>query len=57
MNTSRKAPSAKSQTMLKSLKSAVANTLEKKSKLGQYAVVWENNKPVMCGKDAPQDNT
>lgn len=54
MNIIEKQPSEKSQIILSSLKEAVANALEKKRKLGQYAVVWENNKLVYRGEDAPQ---
>ncbi len=53
MNTFKKQPSEKSQVILSSLKDAVANALEKKRKLGQYAVVWEENKLVYKGEDAP----
>jgi hypothetical protein len=41
------------QQMLDSLKQAVAQALEKKKRLGQYAVMWENGKPVLIGEDAP----
>lgn len=54
MNTIEKQPSENSQIILSSLKEAVANALEKKRKLGQYAVVWEDNKLVYRGEDAPQ---
>ncbi len=49
-----KAPSPDTQRMLDSLKNAVADALEKKKRLGQYAVLWENDKPVLVGEDAPQ---
>ncbi|MEA3548733.1 MAG: hypothetical protein U9R66_13855 [Thermodesulfobacteriota bacterium] len=35
-----KAPSADSQKMLDTLKIAVNKALEKKKRLGQYAVIW-----------------
>jgi hypothetical protein len=54
MNIIEKQPSEKSQVILSALKDAVANALEKKRKLGQYAVVWEDNKLVYRGEDAPQ---
>jgi hypothetical protein len=54
MNIVMKQPSEKSQIILSSLKEAVANALEKKRKLGQYAVVWEDNKLIYKGEDAPQ---
>jgi len=40
--------------MLDSLKQAVTKDLEKKKRLGQYAVIWEDGKPVLLGEDAPQ---
>jgi len=47
MNTLKKdEPSEKSQILLAMLKTAVANALEKKRRLGQYAVIWGNGKPV-----------
>ena len=46
-------PSEKSQEILKTLKKTVAETLEKKRKLGQYAVIWDGKKPVQRGVDAP----
>jgi len=39
-------PSEQSQIVLESLKSAVAIALEKKRKLGQFAVVWDGEKPI-----------
>lgn len=49
-------PSPEAQAMLKVLQTAVTNTLEKKRKLGQYAVIWENGQPVLIGNDAPKQN-
>ena len=46
-------PSEKSQEILKTLKKTVAETLEEKRKLGQYAVIWDGKKPVQSGADAP----
>lgn len=40
--------------MLDSLQKAVAQALEKKRRLGQYAVVWRDGKPVTIGEDAPK---
>jgi hypothetical protein len=37
-------PSDESMVALVALKSAVAQALEKKMKLGQYAVIWKNGK-------------
>lgn len=55
MNATRKAvPSEKGQIELATLKSAVAQALERKRRLGQYAVIWQNGKLVMIGEDAPE---
>jgi hypothetical protein len=47
-------PSPQAQATLKALQTAVANNLEKKQKLGQYAVIWQNGQPVQSGSDAPK---
>ncbi|WP_431066994.1 hypothetical protein [Methylotuvimicrobium sp.] len=54
MNTVRKQPSEQSRIILASLKEAVGNALDKKRRLGQYAVVWENGELVYKGEDAPK---
>lgn len=41
--------------MLRALQQAVVKNLEKKQKLGQYAVVWRNGRPVQTGPDAPKN--
>ncbi|WP_280550453.1 MULTISPECIES: hypothetical protein [unclassified Halomonas] len=41
------------QLMLQSLRQSVAEALEKKRRLGQYAVIWQNGQPVVVGDDAP----
>ena len=40
---------------LKSLRRAVANALEHKRRLGQYAVFWRNGRVVFEGPDAPDE--
>jgi len=40
--------------MLDALKTAVAHALEKKCRLGQYAVIWKNGKPVKVSFDAEE---
>jgi hypothetical protein len=47
-------PSEKSLRILESLKKVVAETLERKRKLGQYAVIWDGQKPVQSGPDVPE---
>jgi len=42
------------QEMLDSLRTAVADTLERKRRLGQYAVIWQDGKPVLVGESAPK---
>jgi hypothetical protein len=39
-------PSPQAQAVLKALQAAVTNCLDKKQKLGQYAVIWQNGRPV-----------
>ena len=39
--------------ILENLKKTVAETLERKRKLGQYAVIWDGHKSVQSGPDAP----
>jgi hypothetical protein len=57
MNATGKAvPSERGQKQLDTLKRAVAEALEKKRRLGQYAVLWKNGKPVMIGDDAPKSD-
>ena len=47
-------PSPEAQAMLKALQNAVAKSLEKKQKLGHYAVFWQNGRPMQAGADAPK---
>ncbi len=49
-------PSQDSEAMLDTLRTAVNKTLDKKKRLGQYAVVWSDNKPVLVGADSPEEN-
>lgn len=49
-----KSPSADSQKMLNTLKIAVNKALEKKKRLGQYAVIWADDKPVVINKPLSQ---
>ncbi|BBL77447.1 hypothetical protein [Methylomagnum ishizawai] len=41
------------QKLLDCLTQAVAEALERKRRLGQYAVVWREGKPVFVGEDSP----
>ncbi len=49
-------PDADTLAMLDSLRHAVAKTLDRKRRLGHYAVLWDGNKPVLVGEDAPAEN-
>lgn len=42
------------EEMLNSLRAAVAETLERKRRLGHYAVTWKDGKPELAGGDAPE---
>lgn len=48
-------PSPEAQKILECLQAAVDKALERKRRLGQYAVVWEDNRPVFIGDDAPPE--
>lgn len=54
MNIIEEQPSQESLRVLAALKEAVSNDLEKKRRLGHYAVMWENNQVVYKGDDAPE---
>jgi len=45
-------PSEKGQIILAALRSAVMKALERKRKLGQYAVIWDGEKVVKIGEEA-----
>lgn len=57
MNIRRKnIPFPEGQRQLETLRQAVGKTLDKKRRLGQYAVTWRDGKPVLSGEDAPATN-
>ncbi len=47
-------PSPQAQAMLNALQAAVSKNLDKKKRLGQYAVTWQNGRPILAGEDAPK---
>ena len=53
ISTHKTIPSENSKEILKTLKKIVAETLERKRNFGHYVVVWDGNKPVQRGDDAP----
>ena len=55
MNTYHRPPSEEGLSTLAALKTAVASTLDKKKKLGHYAVVWKNGEVTL--KQFPLDST
>jgi len=46
-------PSPEAQRQLEALRRVVRKTLDRKRRLGQYAVVWKGGKVVTVGKDMP----
>ncbi|MDD5578777.1 MAG: hypothetical protein PHY16_05775 [Methylobacter sp.] len=48
-------PDQDTQAMLDCLRQIVTTTLERKRRLGQYMVIWQNNTPVVVGEDAPSE--
>jgi hypothetical protein len=40
--------------VLESLRKAVAQALDRKKRLGQYAVVWQDGQPTIIGDDKPE---
>lgn len=42
------------QKMLDTLRKVATETLERKRRLGQYAVIWHDGEPVAIGEDAPE---
>ncbi|MBE9080168.1 hypothetical protein IQ241_23240 [Romeria aff. gracilis LEGE 07310] len=42
-----------SQQILEALRKAVADDLERKRRLGHYAVICRDGKPMLIGEDAP----
>lgn len=47
-------PSKESMIVLESLREAVAQALDRKKRLGQYAVVWQDGQPTIIGDDKPE---
>ena len=53
MNIIHTPPSSESKKMLDALQESVTHVLEQKQRLGQYAVLWVDEKPILQGVDAP----
>jgi hypothetical protein len=43
------------QKILETLQHVAADTLDRKRRLGHYAVIWRDGKPVAIGEDAPSE--
>ena len=43
------------QSILDCLRQTAAKTLERKRRLGHYAVIWQNHTAVTIGEDAPSN--
>ena len=43
------------QKALETLRKVAAETLDRKRRLGHYAVIWQDGKPVAIGEDAPDN--
>ncbi|WP_017324783.1 hypothetical protein [Synechococcus sp. PCC 7336] len=43
------------QQMLDCLQKVAAETLERKRRLGHYAIIWRDGKAVAIGEDAPDN--
>lgn len=55
MKITTESPSPQALDMLKALREAVSNSLERKQKLGQYAVVWQDGRPARIGGVTKKD--
>ena len=55
MNITNAPPSPEALAILKALQDAVTDDLERKQKLGQYAVIWQDGRPVRIGGNAAKD--
>lgn len=51
MNTDGHTPSPFAQQALAAMKQAVSKELDRKKRLGHYAVVWKDGKPIKIGED------
>lgn len=54
MNITYAPPSPQALATLKALQAAVTQCLDRKQRLGQYAVVWQNGRPVKVGGGSPK---
>jgi hypothetical protein len=52
----KKSPSREGQIILDTLQDAVNKALDKKRRLGQYAVVWKNGAPSITDNKSAQES-
>ena len=50
----KQSPSKEGQIVLDTLQKAVSDALDKKRRLGQYAVVWKNGRPFITNEEGHQ---
>ncbi|WP_310460505.1 hypothetical protein [Sphaerotilus sp.] len=50
-------PLIETAQLLAALQAAVTSTLDRKRRLGHYAVVWQDGRPVAIGEDRPDTGT
>lgn len=50
-------PLIETAQLLAALQAAVTSTLDRKRRLGHYAVVWQDGRPVAIGEDRPDTDT
>jgi len=53
----KKSPSREGQIILDTLQDAVSKALDKKRRLGQYAVVWKDGVPTMTENKITQETS
>jgi hypothetical protein len=56
MKITHSAPSPEATRTLEALRKAVQQKLEEKRRLGHYYVVWQDERAVFIGPDAPADD-
>lgn len=50
-------PTPDAFAILECLRRTAEQTLERKRRLGHYAVIWQDGRPVLVGEDAPKSET
>ncbi len=50
-------PTPNALAILECLRQTAEQTLERKRRLGHYAVIWQDGRTVLVGDDAPESDT